>query len=412
MTIVDAAMVGRLGKVSVAAVGISGFSIGLVFASIAGLGMAVQIITSRRFGAGKLDELMLPVNGGLILALIIGCIIPAIAYPLAPIILELSNKDPAVVAEGLPYFQLLIFAVLPVGINGTLAGSWTGRGQTSKFTGVTIATHFFNIGLNYVLIFGKLGAPAMGIKGAALSSLISTFLSATTLFYMMYHERMPGFLSQKPSLALLRRMVSLMLPSSIRQMLQSAGFLVFIIMMGMLGTTAVAGTFILVRVMQVTLMPLGSIGAAGGTLAGQAMGAGRPEDAESWGYDSVKISATLLVIMGIPLMLFPKLILTLFINDPETVELAALPLRVLGANRIFFIGLTFAALLSAVGDPKRVMYVNVGLQWFLFLPLTFLLLKFGFGFVEVWVIRSIVAVLTPLSMGYLWYRGSWKKIQI
>ncbi len=412
MTIVDAAMVGRLGKVPVAAVGISGFSVGLVFAFIAGLGLSVQVITSRRFGAGQTEDLMLPVNGGLILSLAIGVIIPLLTLPFSQQILEFSNKDPLVVSEGLPYFKILMLGIFPVGLNGALAGSWTGRGQTRKFTKVTVASHVLNIGLNYLLIFGKFGFPEMGIKGAAVSSIICTFVSASTLMFMMYLERNPGFLTAKPPLAMLKLMISLMLPSSTRQMLNNAGFLIFMIMMGMLGTAAVAGTFVMVRIMQITLMPLGSIGAAAGSLAGQAMGADQPDEASEWGYDAVKISACMLIFLGLPLMIFPEVVLGFFINDAEIVQMAKLPLQMLGVNRIFFVSLTFAALLSAVGDPKRTMYVSVLLQWIIYLPLTYLLLKLGHDFVTVWVVRALVAVLSPICMGLMWYKGKWKMIKI
>ena len=125
LNLVDIGMVGRLGDKALAATGIGGFTNYLAISFIIGLSAGVQALAARRLGEGREDETAVPLNGGLILSLIIGipaCVVLMLASPFA---FSVLSDDPGVRELGVPYLQMRILGMVAVGMNFSFRGYWS-----------------------------------------------------------------------------------------------------------------------------------------------------------------------------------------------------------------------------------------------------------------------------------------------
>ena len=173
LNIVDLAFVGHLGAAAVAAVGAASFLHFTAFSAITGLSSAVQAMAARRHGEGRADETALPLNGGIVLSLQLGLPLSLILILAAPSILASLYADPAVSAQGTAYLQLRLAGIAAVGINFSFRGYWSAVRQTRLYLFVLMGMCTLNILLDWLLILGPFGLPALGTRGAGLANLIS-----------------------------------------------------------------------------------------------------------------------------------------------------------------------------------------------------------------------------------------------
>ncbi|MEE4296070.1 MAG: MATE family efflux transporter, partial [Wenzhouxiangella sp.] len=323
LNLVDIGMVGRLGDTALAATGLGSFANWLSMAFILGLSTGVQAIAARRLGEGATGELALPLNGGLALALLLGTPLAAALILLAPEIMALLNPDPDVVAEAGPYLQVRLLALVAVGMNFSFRGYWSAVHMTRLYLITLLIMHTVNVFLNWVLIFGNLGAPALGVVGAGLATTLSIYVGLAVYFYFgLEHARAEGFLRAMPSLAMLKSQLKVSLPASLQQFFFAAGMLTLLIIIGQIGTRELAAVNVLMTLGLVIILPAIGFGLATATLVGNALGRKDPADAKLWGWNASVFVAVLGLGLGAVVMLFGKPLLSIFLTDPATVELA------------------------------------------------------------------------------------------
>jgi MATE family multidrug resistance protein len=415
LNLVDMAMVGTLGAAALAGVGIGSFLNFMAFAAIAGLASAVQATAARRVGEGRDGESALPLNGGLYLCWLIGLPLTALLFWLAPDIVRLMNDDPAVLREGVPYFQIRLLGIIAVGMNFSFRGYWTAVKNTRLYFTTLLTMHTVNIALNYILIFGKLGLPALGTTGAALGTAASLWLGSAIYFWHGHRRaRQAGFLRALPDAAQLGRLLKLGLPSSLQQLFFAAGFTVLFWIVGQVGTQELAVTNVLINITLVAVLPGMGLGLAAATLVGQALGRGEPEDAYRWAWDVARIGVQFFAALGLVMLLFPQALLGLFLHEPELLALGDIPLRLIGLGVVLDgIGLILMQALLGAGASAAVMRISVGLQWLLFLPLAWLVGPgLGHGLLAIWLaFVGYRALQTGLFIA-LWRRRQWAKIRV
>lgn len=415
LNLVDTAMVGRVGPSALAAVGLASFTNFMAIAVILGLGTGVQAIASRRKGEGKENETAIPLNGGLFLALVIGAPLTVILYYAAPYGFPLLIDDAAVVADGVPYLQARILGTIAIAMNYSFRGFWNGINMSWVYMRTLVVMHLANIFLNWVLIFGNLGAPALGAEGAGIATTISIFIG--TVFYaaQAWHlARGYGFLERLPHKETLRNILKISIPASIQQFFFAAGFMMLFLIIGKIGTAELAAANVLMNVSQTAFLPGLGLGIACASLVGQALGRGDPDDAKAWGWDVVKIGIMVMAALGLPMIFFPGPILSIFLTDPEVIALARPPLVLVGAT-IWFEAVSMVLLsgLQGAGAAKIVAKFSVGLQWLLFLPLAYVIGPvLGYGLMGVWSWFITYRLITTLIFAGFWQFGKWQHIKV
>ena len=415
MNLVDTAMVGTLGDAALAAVGLGGFANFMFMALLLGLAVGVQTTASRRKGEGKLDETAIPLNGGLFIVLCAAPPLSALLFWAVPHIYPYLNGDPEVIAQGVPYLQARVLAMLFMGANFAFRGYWNAVDLPRLYMNTLIAMHACNIFLNWVLIFGNLGAPALGTQGAGIASALSTVVGCSIYIWLGFrHARSAGFLQRIPARPTLLALFRLSLPTSIQQLFFSAGFVVTFWIIGQVGTREMAAATVILNLTLVALLPGLGLGLAAATLVGQALGRSNVDDASRWGWDVAKVGMLGLAVLGLPGAIWPELLLSVFIHDPATMEVARFPMRLVGLGMaIEGLGMVMMHALLGAGDTQRVMKVAVLAQWAAFLPLAYLAGPvLGFGLTFIWCMQVGYRATMAGVFTLFWVRGDWARIRV
>ena len=415
LNLVDTAMVGHLGDAALAAVGMGGFASFMSMALILGVSVGVQATAARRKGEGRVNEMAIALNAGLLVVLIIAPAFSVVLYQLVPSFYPLLISDPAVIALGTPYLQIRILAIVFVASNFAFRGYWNAVDRSRLYLITLLIMHSCNIFLNYVLIFGKLGFPELGVQGAAIGSALSTAIGTATYISLGFkYARDEGFFQKRPTIADLKQIVRLSIPSGIQQFFFSAGMTTMYWIIAQIGTAELAAANVLINLTLVALLPGMALGLSAATLVGQALGRADPEDAKQWAWDVVKVAVVLLGALGAPMLLFPDLFLGLFLRDPQTLDLARTPMRLIGATiAMEAVGVVIMHALLGAGDVHRVMRISISCQWLFFLPLAYLIGPvLGYGLLSVWIFNIVYRAVLAGTFALLWQRGGWSEIKV
>ena len=180
LSVVDTAMLGRLGAEPLAAAGIASVGFFAIVFSLAGIGVGVQTLVSRRYGEGNRVQCGEVLGAGLLLAFIAGIPISAAAPGFAKLIAPMLSGDSVIVNMGEIYLRYRFFGAAFFLLNWAYRGFYNGLGDTKKQMIYAMLMTGVNIILDYFLIFGHAGLPRMGVQGAAIASSVAT--AAGTLY--------------------------------------------------------------------------------------------------------------------------------------------------------------------------------------------------------------------------------------
>jgi len=415
LNLIDTAMVGTLGPMALAAVGISSYATFMVTAAVMGFGSGVQALAARRIGEERPGEAAVPLNGALITAIAAGVPISIVLWSFTPELLELLNPDPALVAEGTPYLRARLIAVVAVGMNFSFRGYWAGVSLTRYYMQTLIIMHICNVSLNYVLIFGHFGAPALGAEGAGVATSISLYIGTAIYAFLAFrHGRGHGFLRAIPSLDNMKTLFNLSMPTALQQFLFAAGFTALFWIVGQIGADAVAVSHVLTTFILVALLPGMAFGIAIMTRVSEALGRKDAEDARRWGWQGVAIICVVMGTIALPGVVIPDILLSGFIHEPAIREMGIGALRLVAAGMI--VDAVNSALMNSLlgaGASRQVMFVSVSSQWLLGLPLAWLTaVCLGYGLIACWTCFIGYRAVQAAAYAVMWSCGDWKNIKI
>jgi putative MATE family efflux protein len=347
--------------------------------------------------------------------LIVGPVFSVFLSWLLPRTFHLLNSDPEVISQALPYLDARIMAITFVGMNFAFRGYWNALDMSRIYMSTLVVMHISNIFLNWVLIFGHLGAPAMGVKGAGMASAIAMVIgTATYMILGMKYAREHGFLKEWGTRLEIKNLVRLSVPAGIQQLFFSAGFVAMYWIIGKVGTLELAAANVLINIMLVALLPGLGLGLACSTLVGQAIGRGHPDDAYQWGWDVAKVAAVVMTTLGLPMLLTPDLVTMHFLHDPVTQDLARWPMRLVGMwMPVEALGFIMMHALYGAGDARRVMKISIVFQWGLFLPAAYFIGPvLGFGLLGIWLMQGGYRILQSLTFMRYWRAGAWRDLVV
>jgi multidrug resistance protein, MATE family len=414
--LVDTAMVGTLGNAALAAVGLSSFAAFTFLGMFYGFSIAVQATVSRRIGQGRSAECARPLHAGLV---VIGASAPVMSvalYFLVPYLLPLINRDPEVVAIGIDYIRWLILQAAFVGFISANTGFWNGIGETRIYLVSMVLMHITNIFFNYVFIFGKFGAPVMGAEGAGLATFLASFVGAVLYLRLgLKYGGAYGYLRERTNKAEILAVLRLAVPAGLQQLLDVAALTATYAIVGLIGTMELACYSVLINFINVVGMPAWGLGTAGATLVGQALGANDIESARRWAWDTAKVGTLVMMVLGFPFWAFPDPILSIWLHDPATRQLAIWPTRILGIMITFNgIGYMMAMMLNGAGDVRKVTWINLVTQWLILVPGAWVMGPvLGYGLLGVWLVHQFpFRAGHVLIFSWFWHRGGWARITL
>lgn len=415
LNIVDTAMVGFLGDAALAAVGLGGFVVFMCQALILGISTGVQTSAARRKGEGRADRAAATLNTALLVVLIIAPLLSLAMIQLAGPAYPYLNTDPAVIEPGVPYLEWRLGAIVFVGMNFAFRGYWNALDMSRLYMQTLIIMHACNIVLNYALIFGHLGAPELGVTGAGMATAISLAIGTLTYFFLgIRHAYQHGFLRGLATRAETAALIKVTIPAGLQQLFFAAGLVAMFWIIGRIGTPELAAANVLITVLLFAILPGLALGLACATLVGQALGRREPADAYQWAVDVATLTVVLLTILGMPMWLVPDLVSALFIHEESTRDLARWPMRVMGLTMVIeAVGFAYMHGLLGAGDARRVMFISIGTQWLLFLPLAYVIGPvLGFGLLGIWIWQGMTRALQSWLFFSLWRGRSWQRIAV
>lgn len=415
LNLVDTAMVGALGAGPLAAVGIASFLSFMSVAVVIGLATAVQTMAARRYGEGNHAESALPLNGGLFLAILLGVPICALLYWSAPWIFQAMSPDTEVVAEGTPYYQMRLLGMVAVGMNFAFRGYWNAVNLARLYLYTLLIMHAVNVLLNYSLIFGHFGAPALGTLGAGIGTTASNWLGTAIYMGMALRScKGNGFLHGLPTGTQLLLQLKLGLPSSVQQFLFAAGLTAFFWIVARVGTDELAVSNVLINITLVAVLPGIGLGLAAATLVGHALGRTDSADAHRWAWEVCRIGLIVFVLLGLPMLLLTREVLGIFLHEPGLIEAGVLPLRIVAASMALDgIGIILMHGLLGAGATGQVMRVAMLMQWGLFLPVAWVMTHWlDLGLIALWAGFATYRCLQTLVFAYIWQKRAWTSIRV
>jgi len=345
--------------------------------------------------------------------------------PLGRWMLMVAGHAPEVLAQELSYFTILMAGGVTIPLGVAAATFFTGRGDTRTTMMANIVANVVNVALDYALIFGAWGFPRMGIRGAAIATVISGFIVPIILMSLFFSGRANRDYQTRASfgidMALLRRMVRFGLPASVHLTLSVFSFTVFILLTGRLGATALAASNMAFSINMFAFMPLIGLGITANTLVGKYQGRNESELAERVGWTTLKTAMTYSALIGLTYVLLPEFYYSFFTRNAP----GAIPLEeVLPMGRVMLrlmalwgfmdaANVILAGGLKGAGDTRFVMIYSLILSWLFFvLGEVMIVLVFGGTILQAWGWLSVHLML--LAVGYAWRfkSGRWKSIDL
>jgi MATE family multidrug resistance protein len=406
VNVCDSLLVGRLGKTALAAIGV-GVSTSTVLL-VLGLGLSMGSVPLVAAAEGRRD---FPALGRLLvssvwLSALAGLVLAGLGQLLPPL-LHLLGQPAEVLALATPWVRVISWSLFPLMVFQGFREYAEGLGLTRQAMWLSILANVVNAALCYMLIFGKWGAPALGMVGSAWATLLARGLMAALMAgYVLLAPRLAecraAIHSWWPDTATSFRLLDLGAPIGVQMAFEVGAFSFSSLMMGWLGVTAQAAHQVAITVASVTYMAASGISAAATVRVGQLRGAGRLPEARQAGFAAYWLTFGFMGLMALLLIVGRFRIPLLFIDDPAVGAQAATLLLIAALFQVSD-GMQVVGLgaLRGLEDVKVPSVVALLAYWAVALPLGYVM---GFvlqlGPVGVWTALllglSIVAVVLLL----------------
>ncbi|WP_345984558.1 MATE family efflux transporter [Sulfurimonas sp. HSL-1656] len=409
----DMLMVGFLSVAALAAVGMS-----LQFMMIINVVITLYVVggnavTARLIGARRRKRAYTLLFTLGLLALLLSLPFAAAGYLFAGDFYLLMGTGEDVAHYGHVYFGILAAGFPLIFLDSLFYNQLSAAGDTKSSLYIKLASAGVNALLDYLLIFGHGGFPALGVAGAAYATIAAYALNI--LLYLLLLRSHDARLHLLPRLNLpdLRRVLSIGSHAALERLITSASFLLFIWVIASYGTAALAGYQVGLRVEGLAFMPGFGFAVAAMAIAGQQLGAKRPEEAYEGGLYSLKVAATFMGLLGLIMVIWPELFVRLFTQDPETVEQASLYLRLVGLSQVpLAVLFVLSNVLRGAGDTRTPLKINIAALWLLRVIPSYIAMKLGFGIIAVYIIMTVETFIKGFIFWKIFRRRAWLKTKI
>lgn len=407
-------LIGQLGDTAVAAVGLANQIFFLLNLMLFGITSGSAIFTAQFWGKGDLAAIRKVTGLCLGLVLAAGLLFTVVALFFPGPALSLYSADPAVIREGSQYLGIVGLSYLATGVSFALAGQLRATGNVRTPMLVSVVALGLGTLLNYLLIFGELGLPALGVRGAALGTGIARLLECAAMLAVTYLGRLPvAFrLADLRGLtwAFVRRLMSTVLPVTANETFWSVGYSIYSVVYAHISTEAIAAINITSTIEGMANFAFLGLASASAIMIGNRIGAGEEQVAYQYARRSLALSAGLGVAVGALIILLSDTLVSYY----NISELTAANLRgiliVLGfafwmrvSNMTLIVGV-----LRSGGDTRFSFFLDVGTVWLVGIPMA-LLGAFVFHLPIYWVFAMVMAdEITKVSGGtYRLFSRKW-----
>lgn len=405
--------------------------------SLSAISVGTQALSARRFAQGRNIDAGAVLANSWMFSLVAGVVFTLVGYLVIPSVLGVLVESPEVREVAKSYLDYRLLGITSMAVTFSFKAFFDGIGKTHVHMIASVIMNVINVVLCVIFIFGYWGAPRMGMAGAGVAGAASSWVGLFVMVawaaldrYRKTHEpfRLVGF-----SRELLARILRLSIPSAVATVAVMSGFMLFAMIVSKLDTMlhsslvppdcpggkpeAVNGaaTTVIVGVLKLTFTACLAFGTSTATLVSQCLGSGKRDEAEKFGWVSVKLGLIIFGVVGLlEGVLLTEPILHLVTKSPAVFEAALLPMRMMGlATPLIAVGMILTQALFGAGNTRFVMIVELVLHFGCLVPLAWLLgVTLGFGLVGIWTAALIYVLLLTAVMVWKFKSGDWKTIQL
>ena len=410
MGIVDTLMVGSLGAEAIGAVGIGSSVFMGVCVFAMGLLLGLDTLVAQSYGADRLDDCHRWLVHGAALSLGLTIPVTAILFILVAT-LPLWGLDPKVLALAREYLRAVTWSLLPLLLYASFRRYLQATGSVRPIMIALVLANVVNAVFNWLLIFGKFGLPALGVRGSAWATVLArVFMAAWLLFAILYREwgRNPGLFhtSLRIDPAWMRRLYTLGFPAAMQITLEVGVFATATALAGRLAPSALAAHQIAINMAAFTFMVPHGISSAGAVRVGHAVGRGDAAAVARAGWTALLFGAGFMSAAAVVFITCGRFLISAFTPDPDVIR-AGVSLLAIASVFQLCDGLQGVAtgILRGLGDTRSPMIWNLTGHWLIGLPLGYVLcFVMGLGVRGLWWGLSLGLIICGIALLAIWYQ--------
>ena len=376
LNMADTIMVGKLGETEIAAVGIANQYFFFFTMILVGLCGGCSVFISQYWGKRDFTDIKRMLGLGLVSVLFISIVFMAAGFINPGKIISVFNKDSTVVELGGGYLFIVLFSYIFTAITFIYSYSLRSIGNTVAPLIVNIAALLCNVFFNYILIFGKFGAPALGVEGAAIATLIARVVETIILVFLVYKDN--GVLAanltelKDINLDFVKKSYKIIVPVLLNDVLWAMASLIYSVVYGRMGTGPTAAVQITNTVSNMFMVVTFGMASASAIMVGNSIGEGKEEQTIDYAKKFMGISLYVSIILGAILALTSPLILGLFNVSNEVRRSTLIMLYIISFIFIVrFLGMVIiVGILRGSGDARSSLIIEGSTMWFIGVPLT------------------------------------------
>jgi putative MATE family efflux protein len=411
--IVDIFLVGGLGASSIAAVGIAQIMVFVGMSLSWGINVGVTVQVAQLWGAERKGDAAKAAYQAMLLAIGAALLMMLLGLRWGSNVSTLLGAGVEVRDSLKDYIDIIFtFILFTISIN-VLAGIMHGTGDTKTPLYATLIVNIIHVAVAYPLIYGYLGLPKLGVKGAAIAIAISESMGAAYLLIRSIRKRYI-IISKKIEMRFTIMTFKLGYPIFIDRLLQNAGSLAFAKVILLYGTAVYAAHQVGLAIEAFSFMPGYGIAVAAATMVGQNLGAGKPEDARISAFEANRLAVILMTAMGLVFFFFPYTMLRAFTRDPEVIQYGILYMKIVAFAQIpLAITMVVGGSLRGAGDTGFIMFATIAGMWLVRIPVAALLATIAHADIRfVWSVMIVDWLVRMALLLWRYHKESWGRLEI
>ena len=407
----DTLMLSQYSDLAVAAVGISNQLVGLfgIFLNIVATGTTV--VVSQYLGASKREDANGAIKTGFVLNTIIGVIAFSGLFFLGESVLRWINTDASLMDFAMIYLKLAAVSLIFFSMGQAVSAGFRAYGRPRIVMYVTIGANILNVLLNYILIFGRFGAPELGVAGAAYATIISRFVTFAILMVLMSHMFKIRVWRIAYDRVYSRKILRIGVPSGTENVLWNISQIILISFVNTMGLEALIARTYVITIMQFVLLFSLSLANANAIIIGYHVGEQTLDEAYHRTFQTFRIALGSVVAVTILINLFALPMLSVFSSNPEVIRLGRILILISIANELGrTMNVLFIFSLRSANDTVFPVVMAVISMYGISVLLGYVFgIVLAWGVIGVFIAMSMDELFRGVIMFYRWRSKQWHK---
>ena len=418
-SMVDLMMVGSLGAWALTAVGLTTQPKFLLMTVFQSMNVGATALVARYKGADNPQKANLVVRQAVLLTLVLSVIASVLGYIFAePMIRFMGATDAQSLEGGTVYLQIQMLGFVFMALTTTVTAVLRGVGDSRTAMIYNLVANLVNVVFNYLLIYGRLGFPRMGVAGASLATIIGQFVAFLAALVCILRGR--GYLRLefregfKPDREMLGNIFNIGLPAMIEQLLMRAGMIIYAKTVATLGTVPFATHQVCMNIQALSFMNGQAFAVSATTLMGQSLGRRRPDMAQAYCSRTRRVGMFIAVAIGLSFIFLGRQMVSLYNSDPQIVELGGRVLLLVAVMQpLQSSQFIIAGALRGAGDTRATAVITF-ITVLIVRPVSAIILVQGlhWGLEGAWIAMVLDQVLRSVLVLARYQGGKWKTIRL